>query len=80
LRRADGATAPSKKIANAAKVDLPLRRLSRREKRYVSIEEEEGKGWTEGRDGTVPVLSISPGSKGSNAAGACRPSSLSGAL
>jgi len=69
--------------SKAAKVDLPLGALSRREKRYVNIEEEKGKDWTERRDGTVPVLSISPGSKGSkgsNAAGACRPSSLSGAL
>jgi hypothetical protein len=80
LRRADRSKAPSKKIANAAKVDLPLRRLSRREKRYVSIEEEKGKDWTARWDGTVLVLSISPGSKGSNAASACRPSSLSGAL
>jgi len=53
--------------SKAAKVDLPLGALSRREKRYVSIEEEKGKGWTERRDGTVPVLSISPGLNGSTA-------------
>jgi hypothetical protein len=53
--------------SKAAKVDLPLGALSRREKRYVSIEEEEGKDWTERRDGTVPVLSISPDLNGSTA-------------
>jgi len=53
--------------SKAAKVDLPIGALSRREKRYVSIEEEEGKDWTERRDGTVPVLSISPDLNGSTA-------------
>jgi hypothetical protein len=53
--------------SKAAKVDLPLGALSRREKRYVSIEEEKGKDWTERRDGTVPVLSISPDLNGSTA-------------
>jgi hypothetical protein len=40
FRRADDAKAPSKKIANAANVDLPFEEPSRREKRYLSIEEE----------------------------------------
>jgi hypothetical protein len=53
--------------SKAAKVDLPIGALSRREKRYVSIEEEKGKDWTERRDGTVPVLSISPDLNGSTA-------------
>jgi len=53
--------------SKAAKVDLPLGALSRREKRYANIEEEKGKDWTERRDGTVPVLSISPDLNGSTA-------------
>ncbi len=69
LRRADDAKAPSKKIANAANVDLPFEEPSRREKRYLSIEEEEGKGWTERWDGTVLVLSISPDSTELKASG-----------
>jgi hypothetical protein len=63
-RRLEGALEEESK---AAKVDLPLGALSRREKRCVSIEEEKGKDWTERRDGTVPVLSISPDLNGSTA-------------
>jgi hypothetical protein len=69
LRRADDAKAPSKKIANAANVDLPFEEPSRREKRYLSIEEEKGKGWTERWDRTVLVLSNSPDSTELKASG-----------
>jgi len=63
-RRLEGALEDRSK---AAKVDLPLGALSRRERRYISIEEEKGKHWTERRVGTVPVLSISPDLNGSTA-------------
>jgi hypothetical protein len=72
VRAPEGSKAPRKNI-EAADVDLPLRRLSRREKRYVSIEEEKRKTWTERRDGTDLALSIGPGLKGSNAEGAAGP-------
>jgi hypothetical protein len=76
-RRLEGALEEKSK---AAKVDLPLGALSRREKRYVSTEEEDGKDWTERRDGTVPVLSISLGLNGSTAEDRFRQTSLSDAL
>lgn len=44
------------------------------------MEEEKGKDWTERRDGTVPVLSISPGMNGSTAEDRFRQTSLSDAL
>ena len=65
-RRLEGA---SKKY-RSSNVDLALQRLSRREKRYVSIEEEKRRTWTERRDGTDLALSNGPGLKGSNAEGA----------
>jgi hypothetical protein len=54
---------PQEKIEDSKRRPT-LQKAVQREKRYVSIEEEKGKGWTARRDGTVLVLSIGPGLEG----------------